>query len=333
MTPIPLVDGDTFILDNSGMETFTTCPRQASYTIARRLRPTGERVPLHFGGIMHKVLEARYLAGLPMYEQTAEVEAKMVAVATEEFTSWSPPEDEYRNYDRMIDLIRNYGTTYPIEPFTIITLPNGHPAIEVPFALPLGTIPVHTELLIQDMVRDSNGHLVPVGTPRVQNLDQIKVLWTGKIDMIYSMSDSLYILDHKSSSIATNMVEFEISHQFYGYTWATETLLNKPVSGICINRVVVRKPSRTGIPFTFERKLIPVSRGLLIEWQHDILNIIASYLSMSIAGHFPKHTSWCAGKFGTCPFHKVCTLDTPEQREILLTSGEFAPNTWSPLST
>jgi hypothetical protein len=305
--PVPLVDGDTFVIDHSSLEPFQTCPRLAEYTIARRLRPTGDRSALRFGGIMHKVLEARYRAATPMFEQTPSVALTMAAVAETEFATWSPSDpDDFRTYDRMLALIEAYGKEYPYESFDIVPFANGS-AIEVPFALPLGKI-----LL-------SDGRW-------------IKILFTGKIDMIYRTS-SYYIMDHKSASIATNMAEFELSHQFQGYTWAAETLLNHPIDGVCINRVVIRKPTRTGDAFSFDRRLIPTVRSRVDEWKTDILYIISDFLEMCLRGYLPKHTVWCVGKYGTCPFHRVCTLDDPAQRALFLASGEFETNTWSPLTT
>lgn len=329
--PLPLIDGNTLVIDNSSIESFQTCPRLAQYTISRRLRPAGDRVPLRFGGIVHRILETRYRSGVPLHEQTPAVTAAMVDIASTEFTSWSPPEDDHRNYDTTIKLIQEYGKQYPYESFDIVHL-GAHPAIEVPFALPLGRIPVRANIFIQPITRAPDGILVTAGDPVEQYLDYIAVVWSGKIDLVYRDAGGVYIMDHKTSSIATNMAEFELSHQFKGYEWAVGSLLGYPVSGTCINRIVVRKPSRTGTQFSFDRKLIPSSPALIAEWRTDMLYIISDYVEMVRRAYMPKHTAWCVGKFGTCPFHRVCLLDSPEQREVMLTSGEFETNTWSPLN-
>lgn len=225
----------------------------------------------------------------------------MVAVAQDEFTRWQPPEDDYRNYDRMVDLIVNYGLTYPMEQFDIVRLADGKPFIEIPFAYPLGII------------------------------DGIKVMWIGKIDLAYIYNGQLFLMDHKTSSMSTNMDEFLISHQFYGYAWALEQLLGRQVDGTIINRIVCRKPTKTGVPFTFERKYVPIGRTLLKDWKDDCLHIIADFMESARRGYFPKHTAHCVSKYGTCEFHKVCTLDDPAQRQVMLNSGEFQLRTWSPL--
>ena len=113
--PLPLLDGDTLLIDNSSLEHFTTCPRSAEYSICRRRKPAGERSPLRFGGIIHKVVEARYRAGEPMYAQSPAVEAVMKAIATTEFATWTPPEDDYRNFGTALAFIREYGLAYPFE--------------------------------------------------------------------------------------------------------------------------------------------------------------------------------------------------------------------------
>lgn len=336
MTPLPLLDGDTLVMDNSTMELQQTCPRAAMYGICHRRRTSGDRVPLRFGGIMHKVLDVRYRACTPMLEQTAAVQSAMVACAEEEFSVWTPPEGEHRNLDRMIELIQRYGEAYPFEPWDIVRLPDGRPFVEQPFAFPLGEIALMTTLWVVNLKRETDGSLVTVGEPYHKFLSSVKVVWIGRIDLAYRHNGRPYILDHKSSSIATNMAEFEISHQFKGYEWAAEQLLGEPIAGTVINRIVVRKPSRTGEAFTFERKLIPAQTGLTAEWKTDVLHIVADFLEMHRRQYFPKHTVWCVGKFGTCQFHRVCTLgDEPDalspQRRMMLESGEYEDVTWNPL--
>lgn len=312
MTPIllPLLDGDTLLIDNSSLEQFTTCPRAALYSVARKLRPSGERVPLIFGGIIHKILETRYRAITALHAQTSQVTAMMLAVAEREFATWAPPEDEFRNYSCAVEFIRRYEDEYPFESFEVLRQKDGSPMIEVPFALPLGELD------------DGSGKI-------------IKVLWTGRIDMAYRSQNGggVYVLDHKTTSVMGPNFrnQFEISHQMYGYAWAAEQLIGEPVQAVVINGLGIRKPSKTGKAFEFTRPVIPVSRNLLEEWKTDCLHIVSDFIEMCRRGYLPKHTAWCVGKFGECPFRKVCTLDTEDQREMMLNSGEFQKNEWSPL--
>lgn len=312
-TPItlPLVDGDTLFIDNSSLEHFTTCPRQALYSLVRRLKPAGERTALNFGGIVHKILEARYRACTALHAQTQEVTKVMLATAEREYQAWTPPEDDYRTLSCAVELIRRYEEYYPFEQFEVVRGSDGTPLIEVPFAIPLGTIDLKNEN------------------------KQVKIVWQGRIDLAYISANGggLYVMDHKTTSVMgpSYFSGFTIAHQMYGYAWATEQMCGQTVSAVVINALGIRKPTRTGNAFEFKREVIPIQRGLLDEWKRDTLYIVADFVEMCRRGYLPKHTVWCAGKFGMCPYHKVCTLDGDDQREVMLNSGEFTKNDWSPL--
>ena len=309
----PLFDGDTLFIDNSSLEHFTTCPRQALYSIVRRLKPAGERTALNFGGIVHKILEARYRACTALHAQTQDVTRVMIATAEREFQKWSPPEDDFRTFSCAVELIRRYEEMYPFEQFEVVRGADGSPMIEVPFAIPLGVIKTDID-----------------GTKK-----DIKIVWQGRIDLVYLSENGggLYVMDHKTTSVMgpSYFAAFTIAHQMYGYAWAVEQLCGRKVDAVVINALGVRKPTRTGNAFEFKREVIPVQRGLLDEWKKDCLYIVADFIEMCRRGYLPKHTAWCNGKFGECPFRKVCTLETDDQREIMLNSGEYVANDWSPL--
>jgi len=223
---------------------------------------------------------------------------------------WTPPEDDFRTYSCAVELIRRYEEQYPFEQFEVVKGRDGSPMIELPFAIPLGEI-------------ESEGKV-------------IKLVWTGRIDLVYISSNGggLYIMDHKTTSIMGPSWEasFTIASQIYGYAWAVEQLCGQPVSGVVINGLGIRKPTKTGKAFEFSRPFIPVIRSLLDEWKVDTLHIVSDFIENARRGYAPKHTAWCNGKFGECPFRKVCTLDGNDQREVMLNSGEFQTNTWSPLT-
>lgn len=330
--PINLLDGDTLLLDNSSMELFQTCQRAAQYGIAERRRGASSSSALHFGGIVHKAMEVRYRSCSERFAQTDQVTNVMVATVESEFTRWSPPEGDFRNLDCAVNLIHRYGERYPFEEFDQVVMPDGRPFVEQPFCFPLTVLHVNATMLVQTIAKSPEGQLVKVGDPKLQHVAHIKVLWIGRLDLVYTSHNGLYIMDHKTSSMATNMAEFEIAHQFYGYTAAVEEILGVQVAGTVINRIVCRKPTRTGEPFTFERKLIPTNRDLLAEWRRDMTQMVTDYVVATLEGYFPKQTAWCVGKFGTCQYHKVCCLGDETQRRFMLGSGEYEENVWSPLT-
>lgn len=331
MIPLPLLDGDTLLIDSSSTSSVMSCKRLAEYSFCRHIKPNEEKGALLAGKIAHQVLETRYRAVSAMHAQTSEVESVMIAVAEREYQSWTPPEDDFRTFSTMVSMIREYGLKYPFESFDILRLPDGRPFIEVPFVRPFCTLAANATFLVQPLRIDPVHGIVRDGQPYRKTITTLKVAWIGRIDMVYRSNGGVYIMDHKTSTMATNTGEFQLSHQMYGYADAAEYLTGEPVAGFVVNRIVWRKPTRTGTPFTFERALTTVSRPLLAEWRQDIIHIIADLVEGIRRGYMQKETVWCYGKFGQCPFHKVCTLDSAEQREVMLASGEYTENTWSPL--
>lgn len=316
---IPLVN-DCLFIDNSTLETFTTCPRQAQFYVCQKKEKVGNKSALKFGGIVHKILEARYFQ--PAGFVTEETERAMVSVCESEFDTYTAPVDDFRNYGTAINLIKEYNKFYPAEPFKVLTQA-GKPLIEVPFACHLGTIEVNAELSVRN----------PDGTIDLRYIPSLQIMWQGRIDMIVEHEGRLYLVDHKTTSMMgpTYFREFELSSQFHGYTWAAQQLLGRPIFGAIINALGVRKPTKTGTSLEFQRKTITITQEALYEWQADTLHIITDFVEMARREHMPKHTKWCVGKYGMCQFFDVCTLPA-DQRQQLLSTGDYKAVTWNPLN-
>lgn len=301
--PLRLVDGCLYI-DNSSTELLTTCRRQAYYNIVRKLELNREGSALAFGEAFHTVLEHLYRTHGTGYRDAA-ANADIIRYASARVLN--PPIDDYRTTPYLVDAIGTYLTQYPGEGFSIARMPSGEPAIELPFAMPLGTI--------------SSSVYGP-----------IRVIWTGKIDMVYDSQSRLGVMDHKTTSMMGPQffAEFEFAHQMYGYVAATEYILGRQVDEICINGLGCRKPTRTGQKFEFSRHLIPVSRAHLAEWHVDCMAILSSFVADCESGYLPKMTKWCINKYGGCQYRGVCAV-APEHRESVLSTSEFRPVTWTPL--
>lgn len=308
---LPLID-DALFIDNSSLEKFTTCPRSAQYYIIDKIEGANERTAPAFGGKIHKILEARYkdhvnfMPQEPGRKGTTEI---MQEVAAVEFKDWTPPDDDFRTYATALQFIDLYNTTYPVEAFDIYKLPDGKPAIEMPFAVPLGEIELHDG-------------------------KNIKIIWTGRIDMVYQRESRLYVMDHKTTSVMgpSYFKEFELSSQVHGYVWATQQLTGQRIDGFVVNALAMRKPTKTGKAFELLRHIVPIDQSLVEEWKSDTLTIISDFVNMAERSHFPKHTKWCVGKYGVCEYATVCGLP-PTQRDSILYSPAYRPVTWSPLNT
>lgn len=326
-TALPLVD-DALFIDNSSLEVFSTCARAAQYYICEKRESSEERSALGFGKRIHSILESRYRLNtgvIPPSGDESGTAARMFATAQAVFADHVPTgEEDYRNFSTATEFISKYNEFYPVEGFEILRLADGTPAIEIPFALPIGELEINGELL----VRGLDG-----GPPTLKHFDKIKIIWQGRIDMIVRQNNGIYILDHKTTSMMgpNYFKEFDLSHQVYGYIHSASVLLNSPVAGFIVNALAIRKPTKTGKAFEFQRYPIHTEQGLLGEWLTDTMYLVSDFVEMARRGYFPKMTKWCVGKYGTCQYHHICGLP-PHSRNIMLHSGNFREVKWNPLT-
>lgn len=312
MSTLPLVD-DALFIDNSSLERFTTCPRSAFYYISKRREGAEDREALGFGKRIHEILDARYRFHPNVIPDEASTgitvpgtTTRMVQRADAVFSDWTPEEGSFRTYATALNFIAEYNAMYPVEAFSVAVLPDGRPGVEIPFALPLCTLEA-------DRV--------------------IKVVWTGRVDLLYKREDRYYIMDHKTTSVLgpTYFKDFELSSQVFGYVWAMQKLLGCVIDGFCVNALAFRKPTKTGKSLELLRHIVPIDQALVEEWEHDTQTIVSDLVNMSQRSDWPKHTKWCVGKYGVCEYAPICALP-PANREVLLHSGAYRDVTWSPLT-
>lgn len=322
--PIPLVDIDThpsFLVDNSTQEKMQTCARSAGYKVCHKRELNKPNTAQTFGKIIHKALEDRYLNGGTYLD--SERSQAMANVVTREYDTWQPEGDDFRNYGVAISTVKHYADTYTLEDFDIFTFPDGRRFVEMPFAIPLGTIHVDSDL----WVRQSDGTLIQ------RHIPTITVVQKGRIDLVYRREGRLYGMDHKTTSIMGPQffAEFELSSQVHCYSWAVQKLTGELPSGYVINGLGIRKPTKTGKSLEFIRQTIPIFPALVTEWETDTLQLVASFIEGARTDALPKMTKWCVGKYGFCEYKQVCGLE-PHLREMALYSNEYRDVTWDPLN-
>lgn len=322
MSPIvleydPITREATFFIDNSSTERIDTCQRSAEYYLSRRKEANRDKPALKFGGILHKILEHRYRH---IDKPVSDLKHDLIDIASAEFSKYTPPDGDYRNFATAVDAIEHYSSIYPFEPFDLVEL-NGVPAVEVPFACPLATVDINSDMMIWDGP-----------TTKVVYVTRIHIMWKGKIDIVLRREGRLYGMDHKSTSMMgpTYFQDFVLSGQVYGYAWALQQLINETPHGFIINGLGVRAPTKTGKKLEFTRFTVVIYPELLAEWYTDTVTKLVDFFEMARRGYFPKQTKWCAGKYGMCEYHNVCTL-SPAMRETMLSTNEFKDVTWDPL--
>jgi hypothetical protein len=320
--PVPDSPDDYILkLDNSTMEVFQTCPRSAFYYCISRRTRVG-RAALIFGGGIHAALEHMYTTSFADLR-----ESKLACLHYMEAQDFNPGND-WRTPELALITLEQYFNYYSLMDNIKPLIINGKPFVEQSFDLEIG------EFSINDTLPFTYSQLgIPSPTPdeRVK-INKLHLHWTGKIDILGYIGDTINVIDHKTTSMGgdTFFNDFTLSQQTIGYAWAAQHIINQPVNNFTVNALIIRKPTKTGKGTEFDRRTCFYPPAFLEEWQRDIYAACESFVFSMLHNSFPKHTKWCMGKYGACQFHPVCS-SLPSGRDFVLSTDQYANVTWSPL--
>lgn len=333
LPPLPLIDNCLFIDNSSWMEGMNSCYRYLEYRSLRLRVPSAEKPSLNFGSAIHLCLEHRYLnhAHNPVDDKYYN---DIGQILTDFYADHPVPADDWRTMIWAMEVMRRYNGKYDVEPFQLLVDKDGKPLVELSFGLPLAVYDTESGIL-----RPWTG----VASPH-----EIKIVYSGKIDLPIVQEGNIYIMDHKTTSMLGNMFwdEMRMSSQQRGYVWSFEQLTGKRLHGYYINAIRTKvppqyvldgKPSRSGKALTpeswwnesLQRERFLLQPGEGQAWLANTLDLIDEFFFHYRRGYMPQKTKWCAF-YGRCPYYEVCQLH-PDDRLFLLQSGQFVDNTWSPL--
>lgn len=338
---LPFLKGGIWFIDNTNYDTIMQCERQGFFRTVIQREKVGESNALNFGGACHAALDVRYKAGGFALESIAgQIDAGV------KYLSEHPTSDgDFRTAEYLGVVMNGYARQYPTDEFAIAILYN-EPAVELPFAVPLGEITLSEPTLMPVLELDApnpDGLLTALdyakakpseGHISLRMVDKVPVMWTGKIDMVISKDGDLWLLDHKTASQFgdTYFEGFHLASQFRGYAYALLKSLGQQVKGVCVNVLAIRKPTATGKGVTFHRGWLPIEPQEVDEWHKNTLTQLSAFLNTIVSGVVPMRTSACRTKWhSNCPYLGVCTLP-PESRELYINTGDFRNVEWSPLT-
>lgn len=329
--------GDDYLLvvDNSAIETFTTCNRYAYHYLVHAREGHARNAALTFGGAIHVGLE--HIERDEGREAWSETDTAKYVV--QYFQDNPTPTDEYRNPVTALEVLAAYRERRKLPDYQWeVVSDNQGPLIERPFEIPLGVLEVNSEI-----------HL-----PHWENarfVGKVHVAWAGRIDEVVHVHNLNRVADHKTTSIAGDQFtgDFHLNNASIGYVWAGQQLWpEKNISGFCLNAIHLRKPI-AGVPLTspgprggkpaldFFRAYFDYSQERINAWEDNAMTLVEDFLTCLVreqergAGRgFPMHTKWCFNKYGKCQFHDVCTVDQHEARMRLLHSEMYKNVTWDP---
>lgn len=350
LPPLPLIDGCLFV-DNSGfMEGASTCYRYLEYKSLRLRIPSAEKTALNFGSAIHLALEHRYRK-----YQNRQVDQQyyeeLTQILTKFYTEHPSAAEDWRTMNFAMEMVKRYNQRYDVEEFNLLADKDNVPLVELPFALHLmtyrgrmtfeGEPPEWFKALITNFVGNND---------RGREFEyQVKVIYSGRIDLPVSISGQTFVMDHKTTSMMGSQFfdEMRMTAQQRGYCWAFGKLTGKPVTGYVINGIRTKDipayaaAGKTAVrqgkthsaeswwQETFQRERYLLKPGELDDWHHNVIDLIEEFFWHYERDYMPQKTKWCC-VYGRCPYYDVCSL-VKDDRLTFLQSGLFTNNTWSPL--
>ncbi len=158
------------------------------------------------------------------------------------------------------------------------------------------------------------------------------VEWEGRRDLVgVDPYGDRWVVDWKSGSRDEDAAvkAYQNSGQFMGYihSWCVQ-YPDKPVKGVQPVRLIMRKPSKTGVAYHIPKDgPVTFDDARLVEWVRHTLRKARDILERDPvnADDWPlacAELGCCRHTFGCCDYIGVCTLP-PDQRALKLSTDEF----------
>jgi hypothetical protein len=304
-----ILEEGELVIDNSSFEALTQCDVKGFVELFLKKKAARGASALIFGGAFHKAMET-------FYRGASEEDSLKAALEEAEAKDLNGLEDPKRHLGSLQELIRFYFMDEKLRKDKLVPINLGsEPFVEKSFAFYLGDIEITS------------------GTA----LRKVRVIWSGRIDLVVERQGGIYPVDHKTTSImGPQFADDKLrSSQMLGYAWATTRFLAsvgdpRPFHGMLINAVCMRSKG-------FERQLyvLPYTMWQLEQWQLETLVILQTTLSRllhTLGNCFlcPCRTS-CVTKYGKCSHFDLCQLGPDASERLVLDEAFYEDDTWSPL--
>lgn len=230
---------------------FRRCRRKAylASKLFLGLQPIRPNNTLWLGSGVHKGIEMYYGFGLDateVFAQWAEEGIDRIKKSGESIPSMEDKFNESLELGYgMLEHYKQFAAKY--DDFKVHILPNGQPAVELLFEVPI-THPVTGEELYAYFTEAKEG-MSPAQLADLKLYGQtgVPVVYGGKIDMITEdIFGNLWIFDHKTCKTFGDWSKLTLDTQVGSYIWAIEKMLplKKHLSGVVYNglKKVLPKP-------------------------------------------------------------------------------------------
>jgi hypothetical protein len=272
-------------LDNTKRSCFSSCPRKYYWQHIRNLRSPSGSTALRYGLTWHAALESYYLHIQQSSWSDAAVALSKAALAAK--TTWDTETavfpnfySDYRTLENCLLAFTTYIDHYAQDKSYLKVV-----EIERIFKLPITII------------------------------DGTSINFTGKIDAIVSLNDSLWLMEHKTTSMSLSQQQARINRdpQVIGYSYAGTRLPNlpAPISGILISthHLSAYKSRMTGLynspKIEFERRPQIFTDGDFSSWRTSFIWTAGQLLDCLDRNYFPMQLDSCY-RYGKCSYTDLC---------------------------
>src|SRR5712671_5759823 len=290
------------VFDSTMRSSLVACPRQFYWQYLRHLRKPGVSIHLHFGGCFARGLEttrkAFYRDGL------SDIDALCTGIA-EIVNSWGdvePPDTPrmYKTLPACIDALASYVEQWPLREDRLqpYRMPNGEPAIEMSFAVP-----------------------VP-GTAHPTTGDPL--VYAGRFDMLgwWDDAQTIFVCDEKTSGQLGSSWRnnWRLRGQLTGYVWGCRSY------GIRAAGAIVRGSGILAGDITHEEVIETRPDWQVEQWlsqlRYDLNRAATLWLdmrAMALARASPSRDAWpqaldaACSSYGGCPCLPLCDSQYPER--------------------
>ncbi len=138
--------------------------------------------------------------------------------------------------------------------------------------------------------------------------DEIRLMWSAKLDLIVDSNAGIIPVDHKTMKQRRDSVS--LNNQFLGQCLLMGTRF------MVVNKIGFQKTLKPAERFT--RATINYTANRMAEWQGTILPYWAKMMMMyDESGYWPPNWTHCENKYGFCAFKTVCESDENMREEVL----------------
>lgn len=313
-----------FAWDSTSIGYFKTCPRLYQLVMLDGWAPLSDSIHLIFGSEYHSALE-RYdhsrALGTPHETALRDTVTEILRRTSDWVLDLESKAGRYKNRETLIGLVVDYLDNFVDDPCETYIKSDGSPAVELSFRFELDWGP--------ERIKET--HFTGDIHKAIETEHPQPYLLCGHLDRVVSFNDSLFVMDHKTTTSAPGdyyFNQFEPNNQMSLYTLAGQMVLHSPIRGVIIRaaQIMLTQPHRFVSGFTYR------TPDQIDEWLLDLRLHLNHAEACAEADYWPMNDTAC-DKFGGCKFRGVCSKD-PAVRDKFL-RADFVQleekDRWNPL--